>query len=135
MSKQDVVQAYLSGLSQAQLDAANSLYDAAVADQPVSNGGLSQADVDAAVKAQSDADAAALASSQSGDAQALSDAVAKVQAQLDAANQALADMTAKDQKDSAAVLALKASAAGIQAVLDQLNAIVNPPAPDAPAAA
>lgn len=130
--KADIVSAIVSSIqsaqSQALIDGVGQGYDAGLASAPPSLGGLTQADVDAQVKAQSDSDASALAASQAADAKAQADAVASVQAQLDAATQALADMTAKDQKDSAAVLALKASAAGLQSVLDQLNAIINPPA-------
>lgn len=137
MSKALVVAAGLSALqsaqSQAASDSLNAFYDSVVADLPPS-GGFQQSDIDAAVKTAQDADAAALAQSQAADAQALTDAVAAVQSKLDASVQALADMTAKDQKDSAAALALKASIAGIQAALDSLNAIVAPPAdPSAPA--
>lgn len=144
MSKELIVAAGIAALAQAQSDAFGVCFDSSfaegVASVPPSIGGLSQADVDAQVKAQSDADAAALAQSQAADQVAQASAVAAVQAQLDQTSQALADMTAKDKTDSAAALALKASVAGIQAALDALNAIIAPPsdpvpAPDAPSAA
>lgn len=129
-----------SALTQAESDFLGNFYDAVVADQPAPSqqpGTFTQADVDAAVADARAQDAKALSDSQAADAQALSDAVAEVQAKLDASSQALADMTAKDKKDSAASQALKASIASLQAAIDALSAIADPapdaPAPDAPA--
>lgn len=141
--KKDVVSKGLSdlqsALTQAESDFLGSYYDAVVADQPAPTqapGSFTQADIDAAVADARVQDGKALTDSQAADAQALSDAVAKVQVQLDATTQALADMTAKDKKDSAASLALKASIASLQAAIDALSAISDPapeaPAPDAP---
>lgn len=114
MSKAIVVVAYLASLAQSQSDAANSFYDAVVADQPPA-GGFQQSDIDAAVAAAQGVDAAALAAAQAAGAAALSAA----QAQLAQETQTLA--------------AVQSSFAQLQAALAQFQSLF-PAAPAVPSA-
>lgn len=146
MSKESVVSSAVSSIqsalaaAQAQVlsDGAGAVYDSAfaegVASVPVSTGGgsgdFTQADIDAAVKAQSDSDSQALAQSQAADQAALQAAQASAQAQLDQATQALADMTAKEGVEEGAVAALSGSLDAVQKALDGIKALLFPsPAP------
>lgn len=124
MSKEDVVSAAVSSIQSAQAqalsDGLGSVYDAGLAAAPVATGGLSQADVDAAVAAAQAADAQALADAQAAAAAAL----AAVQSQLD-------QMTAKEQLEEAAVSGLQSSVVAVQAALDAIKALIVPSAPPA----
>lgn len=114
--KEDVVAAGVKAVQDAEVQALSDqlgiAYDAGKAD----GGGLSQADVDAAVAAQ-----------QAADAQVLADAQAKADADLAAAKQALADMTAKEQLEEAAVADVKAKIDAVQASFDAIKALFSPP--------
>lgn len=124
MAKQDVIDSGVANVQAAEVqalkDALSAAYDQGATDQKASDGTLTQADVDAAVKAAVDplnaqiaSDAAALADSQ---AKAVS-AVADVQSKLDA-------MTSKEQGEEAIVANLQSSAAALQAALDSLKSLI-----------
>jgi hypothetical protein len=141
MAKEDVVAAGLVALQEAQAEAVKGslaeFYDKVVADQPPVSGGLSQADLEAAVadalaKAKAESDAA-IAAIQSADAQALSDAQAKAASDFAAVQQALADMTAKEQLEEGAIAGLKDSLDKVQAFVDQIKSILPSLFPPAPA--
>jgi len=119
--KQDVIDAGVAAVQEAEKAAlAEQLgvaYDAGMADAPKpEGGGLSQADVDAAVAAQKAIDDKAMA-----DAQALADGkMADLQ-------KALEDMTAKEQLEEAAVADVQAKVEQVQAAFDAIKAILLPP--------
>lgn len=126
MAKEDVVAtqkaAILSGQDAALESGLGAAFDAGEAD---GNGpGFTQADIDAAVAAAVDPLNAQIAA----DALALSDAQAAADASLAAVNQALADMTAKEQLEEQAVMALQSSVAAVQVSLDAIKALVLPAA-------
>jgi hypothetical protein len=87
-----------------------------------------QAKIDAAVQIQKDADQAVidgLNAQVSKDVQDLSDAHAKADADLAAVNQALADMTAKDQVAESEVADIKAKVEQLQSSLDVFKGLLN----------
>ncbi len=114
--KQDVVDAGVAAVQAAEVAALKEqlglAYDSGVSD--AQGGGLSQADVDAAVQAVKDADAAILEA-----------AKADFQAQLSAVQQALSDMTAKEQLEEAAVADVKAKIDSVQEAFDKTGRIIN----------
>lgn len=128
MAKQDVVAAQLLVVqgeqTQAISDGLGNAYDAGLADGKAIGGGLSQSDVDAAVAAQ-------LATDSAKETQDLSDAQGAANAQLSVVQQQLADMTAQDTVDKAALANLKGSLDQIQANLDAIKALLNPAPPPA----
>lgn len=119
--------------------ALSAAYDAGVASVPPSQGGggFAQSDIDAAVKAAVDplnAQISGLQSQVVSDAQSLSDAQAKAASDLAAVQQALSDMTAKEQLEEQAVLGLQNSVAAVQQSLDAIKALIIPqPVPVQPA--
>ncbi len=118
--KQDVVDAGVAAVQAAEVAALKEqlglAYDSGVSD--AQGGGLSQADVDAAVQAVKDADAAILEA-----------AKADFQAQLSAVQQALSDMTAKEQLEEAAVADVKAKIDSVQEAFDKIKAFLFPAPP------
>lgn len=128
MAKEDVVAAQLlvvqAEQTQAVSDGLGNAYDAGLNDGKAIGGGLSQSDVDAAVAAQLAADSAK-------ETQDLSDAQGAANAQLSVVQQQLADMTAQDTVDKAALANLKGSLDQIQANLDAIKALLNPAPPPA----
>lgn len=135
MAKSDVVaaqlQAILSAETQAISDGLSACYDQGAIDQKASDGTLTQADLDAAIKAATDPLNAQIAA----DAKALSDAQAKAASDLADVQKSLVEMTAKEKLEEQAVSALQSSIGQVQASLDAIKAIVlpilNPPAPSA----
>jgi hypothetical protein len=125
MAKADVVAAQLAVIQAAEVQAISeglgACYDQGVADQ-VPSGGASQADIDAAVKAATDPLNEQVASLQ----QSLTDAQAKAASDLAGAQQALTDMTAKEQLEEQAVAALQSAITQVQTSLDAIKSIVLP---------
>jgi hypothetical protein len=105
--------------------ALSSAYDGGAVDQKVSDGTLTQADLDAAVKAATDPLNAQIAS----DATALAAAHADADAAAASAKAALDAMTADDAVKSKAVSDLQGSVAAVQAALDSIKALLSPPTP------
>lgn len=131
MSKTDIVlaqkTAILSGQDSALQAGLEAVYDQAALEQKASDGTLSQSDVDAAV-----ASAVAPLNAQiQSDALDLAAAQATAAANLAMVQQALTDMTAKEQLEEQSVLSLQNSIGAVQTSLDAIKALVFP-APTAP---
>lgn len=126
MAKADTVAAQkaavLAGQDAALESGLESCYDQGAVDQKASDGTLTQADLDAAVKAATDPLNAQIAA----DATALAQAQADAQTQLASLTQQLSDMTAKEQGEEKVIAELQASVAAVQAALDAIKAIVLP---------
>lgn len=133
MAKSDVVAAQkaavLAGQDAALEAGLEACYDQGAVDQKASDGTLTQADVDAAVKAAVDPLNAQIAA----DAQALADAQSQAQAAMADLQGKLDAMTAKEQSEEAIVQGLQSSAAAMQSALDALKAIIFPAPPSQPA--
>ncbi len=122
MSKVDLVAAGLAAVQAGEVqvlsDQLGLMYDAAAQEQKASDGTLTQADLDAAVKAATDPLNAKIAQDATDLAAAQADAATKlaaVQASLDA-------MTAQDLTDKAVVTNFQGAIAALQAALDALKA-------------
>jgi hypothetical protein len=142
MAKQDVVSAQLAAIQSAEVqaitDGLGACYDQGAVDQKASDGTLTQDDLDAAVKAATDplnSQISALQTKDAADVQALADAQAKAASDLAAAQQALSDMTAKEQVEEGLVSGLQSAISSLQGSLDAIkaavSAVLNPPAPSA----
>lgn len=124
------VAAIQAGEAQVMSDAIGAAVDEAALEQKASDGTLTQADLDAAVKAASDplnAQIAALQAQDASDAKAASDAQAALsdaQSQLASAQASVSDLTAKLEADDAAVNGLKSSMAALQSADQQLQAVL-----------
>ncbi len=140
MAKADVVQAQLAAIqtaeTQAITDGLGACYDQGAVDQKASDGTLTQADLDAAVKAATDplnAQIATLQGEVTSEAQALTDAQAQAATALVAVQKSLDDMTAKESVEEGLVTGLQNSIAAVQSSLDAIkaavSAVLNPPAP------
>lgn len=146
MGKQDVVSKFVSDFqsAQAQLlqDQGSAMYDAVAADIAASApGGLTEPDVDAAVKAAVDplqAQIADLSAKDQNDLNNLNDAQAQAKAaqdQLASVQKQLDDITAKEQTEEGLVKSLNDSISSLQGSLDAIKnavaAVLNPPSPPA----
>ena len=136
MSKPDVVSAAKASFVSAQDGALQSFgescYDGGAVDQKASDGTLTQADLDAAVKAATDPLNAQIAQDATDLAKAHSDADAAAAA-LKTSTDALAAMTADDASKTKAVADVQANAVALQAALDVIKGLLAPPAPVPPA--
>lgn len=112
MTKDESVSAGLAAIQAAQNDALGKCYDDGAASVQV-GGGLSQADIDAAV-----------AQAKAQDAEMLSAAMGEAQVTIDGLNAHIVEVEAKEASESAIVLGLKAKAEEFQAALDKIKALL-----------
>lgn len=153
MAKDDVVSSFVdaveAGQKQVLVDQGGTVYDNGfndgVASVPVgSDGGFSQADLDAAkaqgaadqkviddqaLSDQKAADDAALQAKSDADAQALADAQKAGSDAIAAVQKSLEDMTAKEQLEEQAVADVATKIEQVQAAFDAIKALFLPPAP------
>lgn len=125
MSKEDAKAQYKASLEVAVDSGLDAFWAQAQAEVVPGGGGLSQADVDAAVAAQKAADDA----KEAGDLQA---AQAEADAKMAALQVLLDAAIAQDSVDKGALEALKGSLEQVQSALDAIKALLFPAPPPAP---
>ena len=125
MTKEEITQSIVDGLvPQSTKDLISQGVDQAVElGKSQGGGGLTQADIDAAVAAQKATDDAALQASQAADQAALEQVKSDMQKQIDDLKAQLTDVQTKLGADESVIQGLKGSIDKLQAVLDVLKGL------------